>query len=48
MGKRNRIALFYENNLVGRASVQWGGRPRPPTDLAPRECRLTTTTNFHK
>jgi hypothetical protein len=23
-----------ENNSVGRASVQWGGRPRPPTDMA--------------
>ena len=26
--------MYYENSLVGRASVQWGGRPRPPTDMA--------------
>ena len=25
---------LYENSSVGRASVQWGGRPRPPTDMA--------------
>jgi hypothetical protein len=28
------IAILYVNSSVGRASAQWGGRPRPPTDMA--------------
>ena len=32
---------LYENSSVGRASVQWGGRPRPPTDMAARDGRPT-------
>jgi hypothetical protein len=40
------IALLYENSSVGRASVQWGGRPRPPTDMAARDGRPTNTSYF--
>ena len=40
------IALLYENSLVGRASVQWGGRPRPPTDWAARDGRPTDISHF--
>jgi len=40
------IALLYENSLVGRASVQWGGRPRPPTDMAARDGRPTGISQF--
>jgi hypothetical protein len=28
---------------VGLASGQWGGRPRPPTDMAARDSRPTNT-----
>jgi hypothetical protein len=31
---------------VGRASAQWGGRPRPPTDMAGRDGRPTITLFF--
>ena len=31
--------------MVGRASVPWGGRPRPPTDLAARDGRPTNTSH---
>ena len=37
---------FIENISVGRASVQWGGRPRPPTDMAARDGRPTNTSHF--
>jgi hypothetical protein len=37
---------LYENISVGRASVQWGGRPRPPTDMAARDGRPTNTSHF--
>ena len=37
------IALLYENSSVGRASVQRGGRPRPPTNMAARDGRPTNT-----
>ena len=40
------IAGLYENISVGRASVQWGGRPRPPTDIAARDGRPTNTSHF--
>jgi hypothetical protein len=38
-GKRYSFlsADWYEKSSVGRASVQWGGRPRPPTDMAARD-----------
>jgi hypothetical protein len=39
-------AILYKNSLVGRASVQWGGRPRPPTDMAARDGRPTNTSHF--
>ena len=39
-------ANLYENSSVGRASVQWGGRPRPPTDMAARDGRPTNTSHF--
>ena len=32
--------------MVGRASVQWGGRPRPPTEMAARDGRSTNTSYF--
>ena len=34
---------IYENSSVGMASVQWGGRPRPPTDMADRDGHPTNT-----
>jgi hypothetical protein len=37
---------FIKNSSVGRASVQWGGRPRPPTDMAARDGRPTNTSHF--
>jgi hypothetical protein len=37
------IAHLYENSSVGRASAQWGGRPRPPTDMAARDGPPTNT-----
>jgi hypothetical protein len=43
-------ALLYENSLVERASVQWGGRPRPPTDMAARDGHPTDISHvfmFH-
>jgi hypothetical protein len=39
-------ALLYENSSVGRASVQWGGRPRLPTNMAARDGRPTNTSHF--
>ena len=33
------VSRLLENSSVGRASVQWGGRPRPPTDRAARDGR---------
>jgi hypothetical protein len=32
--------------LAGRASLQWGGRPRPPTNMAARDGRPTNTSHF--
>jgi hypothetical protein len=40
--------VLYENSSVGRASVQWGGRPRPPTDMAARDGRPTNPVIFHR
>jgi len=40
------IVGLYENISVGRASMQWGGRPRPPTDMAARDGRPTNTSHF--
>ena len=37
---------IYENSPVGWASVQWGGRPRPPTDMAARDGRPTNISYF--
>jgi hypothetical protein len=37
---------IYEKSPVGRASVQWGGRPRPPTEMAARDGRPTNTLYF--
>jgi len=44
----NRLLMAFldENSSVGRASVQWGGRPRPPTDVAARDGRPTNTSHF--
>ena len=39
-------AHLYENSSLGRASVQWGGRPRPPTNMAARDGRPTNTIYF--
>jgi len=36
-----------EKKLGGRASVQWGGRPCPPTDMAARDGRPINTSHFH-
>jgi hypothetical protein len=38
---------IYEKSPVGRASVQWGGRPRPPTEMAARDGRPTNTSHFY-
>ncbi len=40
------IAGLYENISAGRASVQWGGRPRPPTAIAARDGRPTNTSHL--
>jgi hypothetical protein len=40
------MAILDENSSVGRASVQWGGRPRPPTDMAARDGRPTNPSHF--
>ena len=38
-------ADLYENSSVGRASVQWGGRPRPPNAMAARDGRPTNLSH---
>ena len=39
IGDRRTGFRQYDHNPVRRASVPWGGRPRPPTDMAARDGR---------